>query len=1101
MLNRSGLIGHDFRRKSCLIALLLTLMAIITSIPVIGTLHVSATTSLVQQAYGLCSENTPSGAQLSGNCATISYPTSTETLTMTFVGSVTAGNYLFYIIGYASNPNSCNQGCGNYGVNPIVTDSLGNSYTEYISTANSGKQAAVIFETKSSSSGSDALTVHVSTGYLMGFAAVAVTSLTIQEISSTTSAVGIQSASGTCTGSSCGTGTGSLFQLNSTISWNNGDYLAWAFSNDAAEAGSCSWTQPTGFSLPTGESGASISSGGGAYSFPSSSSSSVLQASGGCSITWVPRAWSTEAVVLTFAQPIPSTTPTIVNACSGADGCTIPSAASPNVVVVVWNTYNTSAWMSGGYDPQDSLVSTWTEIGSITQGNSHSEVWAAVLASNTASEVITSGNVGYLGYSNVIIYQISGVLISEIQYTSNSGIAIGASPTPCCTTGNVVIASNGIVIVSSSMQSALNGGTWTPSNGFQIFPSPVIIGSVGENLSAATTGGVSTQMIFSGSPKADGTWVQQVLAISASVTVPPTIVQQQTNSSSINQTSKTTGAITCRFSSSVPQYNLVIAIVNSYGADSNGFAVQDLQSINLQSLVQSANSLKVQELAFAQYSPSSLSSESVTVTLTNTTQDMYATIHCLVINDGNSGSNLVSNLVTSSGNSVVTSNKSPLTPILTVAPSFMISSVAYSTLSAVLSIPTGYFNIYPLSDGTVLQSADADLQTTVAYSTISKWSASANSVAGWAEIVLAVPLPIQYIQKTTITTIAATNLASQQNVYEPIGFNPENSSTFSLVQFQSSIVYQYHNINPWERTINNLSVYIVNSGWSGQWFYGVKNITTTTSLSSGTVSLTTTTASYAFDNQSSEGSYLILGLYTGATTLKPMQLAWSYTWILPPNQQLGYITAKNINAVIPPNGFYSLDIWSGNASLVNACRSNYLAEVDGRYCNSGNPNYHSGAEFSSPALFAGVSAGNLSGGYVGAAFINTNITGNNPTSVIPNTWTWSALTHPNVPIPAMIIGESDTYNHVVTVTSVTTVQPPSDIISAIDQFVLAESLIGVLMVVMVLALVRSKTDDPIVFILFFGLVMLASTVINLIPSWGLLPILMAFAYVFIDEDL
>ena len=317
--------------------------------------------------------------------------------------------------------------------------------------------------------------------------------------------------------------------------------------------------------------------------------------------------------------------------------------------------------------------------------------------------------------------------------------------------------------------------------------------------------------------------------------------------------------------------------------------------------------------------------------------------------------------------------------------------------------------------------------------------------------------PQVQLTTTGVSTVGA-NLAgqTQKNTYGPVApFDIGNISTYTAAQFQEQWVYIWYNSAPYPVTITNLWIPVITTG----------------------------------DN----GSNFIVGIYTTHDLTHLFQLQWSQTINLQTFENYQNFSYSP-NIVVAANSFYSIGMADINVTLVKLCQSDPAAVINTVNCYAGNNLY---APFTSPAAFYGVNT--FDGGYVGAVFLNQNVSSPNPESVLPSFYTDNVIVEqgaasPAFLLPAMYITETDTYIHVddVTTTSYIII---SDYQAAINRFFNSTAALeGLFVVILPLMILVVKVQNPIIVFAFFLVTMFLAgpTGLNIIPFWGLFEILLVF---------
>lgn len=297
-------------------------------------------------------------------------------------------------------------------------------------------------------------------------------------------------------------------------------------------------------------------------------------------------------------------------------------------------------------------------------------------------------------------------------------------------------------------------------------------------------------------------------------------------------------------------------------------------------------------------------------------------------------------------------------------------------------------------------------------------SIAQNSEYGSALSSVAIPLvQTKLVSLTQTTTEEATTIQSETYTYSGQGFNVANATSYIPVRFETNLVYIWYNAADYPVTISSLSIPILNTGGND--------------------------------------SLLILGIYdTGSISAKanvtttPFTLEGVQTFYLQSGAVLQNIT-WNAGLNIAPNSYYSVAVMDANASL--QCESQQLTTSTGVTVTGGTTQisvtqfYHGGVYTRtlvvsgttttttevgylnaivpcavSPATYFGIMNFTDGSGYVGAGFINSNITGNNPQTVMPNFFTPNMILSTNSPLPDMSIVEVDQFQQVITLTQTAT---------------------------------------------------------------------------------
>jgi hypothetical protein len=327
-----------------------------------------------------------------------------------------------------------------------------------------------------------------------------------------------------------------------------------------------------------------------------------------------------------------------------------------------------------------------------------------------------------------------------------------------------------------------------------------------------------------------------------------------------------------------------------------------------------------------------------------------------------------------------------------------------------------------------------------------------NFASAGADLHIDIAIPLQHINivHSVQTVISETTyVPSQTIVNEPVGFSVGNNKSYIPAQFRTNIVYVWANTAPYPITLNEINLPLITSGTSGTSGNG---------------------------NQ----SLLIMGIYEGQSANSPFNLLTAYTQQLNPFQPYVNITWSP-NQVIAANSFYAIGISDSNVSL-KVPSPNGIG-----ICKCLNP--------VSPAVFYGVNPSNFTGGYFTANFFNSNITGNQPMSVLPQFFNSQDITSFTSFVPALIITQTNDYIQVTTSTSTSTIVQGNDQRAINNFFDRTVAIMGLFIVIVPLMFLSIKIKSPMIMMVFLIMLLGFAYVIGIVNFWNIALIFMVWLLV------
>lgn len=729
--------------------------------------------------------------------------------------------------------------------------------------------------------------------------------------------------------------------------------------------------------------------------------------------------------------------------------------AAGNIIVVGAGSNNTSDALS----IFDTKGNTFTSIGSTASTHyGHVEFWSAtVAASGSDTIVLNSTSISQL---LLTIYELSGVVTTGITFNTGHD-----SSNACCSVSSFTLQTISLSVAISNNTGGSNSWT-TTSNFAALTVNPSGWGYFGQYSTSAT--GSSTTSITYGGNKDQ--WAMISVSLKSIVAV-------------------TTSSISATLLEILPGDSIIVSFASVGGASLSGVSIVDSAQLTWTLVGSDFISNIIQAVWVSAPSSTTYSGDTISVAINGIGTGVNNTLECLDVIGlgqpsadfsftGSSSSTMRANIHSSSPNVLLGPQAFTATPSLIyssavytnstdvgIVGSYQYGIINNTNFKAGMFYTQGQYNNYPIQSSSPVE-------------------ANQTSKSGWSQVTVTLslnPSNVKAFTNTITTTVGITSIGSQFNVAQPLNFDLNNASTWQAISFQQNLVYIFYNTAPYPITINYINIPILNTGGNGSWF--------------------------------------IVGIYVTPVLTQPFSLQWVQSINLVPNEPLqNFSFTPNEN--IPPNSFYSIGIadinvtnycpassslpgWFTTTRISNSTQVQYVSTVSGTASTFTSTLVHTsnvveGVCPTSPAVYYGV--GNYTNGYVGADFLNLNVSNagsghvsSPPASVLPNFYTDNQILPTESPVPAIYIGETDNYIHVLQYTTTSTVVV-GPYVNAINRLFGNVKVMEGLFVVIVPMIFISITKNSIIVMIFFFIIMVIASPfgLNIIPTYGLILILLVF---------